>query len=170
MNSPNTVWPATLETDGWLLRRATGSDLGRLVALQCAAYAPNREILGVVPIPMQADYKVVLATMEVWLAEAGNQLDGALILEPRHNHLLIWSIATDPAQERHGLGNRLLAAAEQRARDIGLTTIRLYTGTLLVQRVAWYGRHGYEIEWIEVRADRSVTHMVKALQPQTPSV
>ena len=53
-----------------LLRRGTSADLAAVVNLQFAAYARNRTILGVEPIPLQADYTDILATMEVWLAES----------------------------------------------------------------------------------------------------
>jgi ribosomal protein S18 acetylase RimI-like enzyme len=86
---------------------------------------------------------------------------GALILEPRPADLLIWSVATAPAAQGRGLGNRLLAAAEARAKELNLSTMRLYTGQKLVSNVAWYQRHGYAIERIEERPDRTVVHMVK---------
>ena len=145
------------------LRRATPADAERLTALQQAAYAPNRDILGVEPLPLQVDYRDMIATMETWLAEDGDTLTGALILQPHPGHLLIWSIATDPALQSRGLGNRLLAAAEARARDLGLSTIRLYTGTSLTERIAWYARRGFSTERIEQRPDRSVTHMIKTI-------
>jgi len=145
------------------LRRATASDFDGLVALQHAAYARNRAVLGVEPIPLQSDYREVLDSKEVWLAGATGSIDAALIVEPLADHLLIWSIATDPAAQQHGLGSRLLAAAEDRAAELGLVTIRLYTGTLLAHLVAWYARHGYTTERIEQRPDRSITHMIKRL-------
>lgn len=145
------------------LRRATADDLDALVALQHAAYAKNRILLGVEPIPLQADYADILATMEVWLAFEDAGLCGALIVQAHSDHLLIWSIATDPAQQPHGLGGKLLAAAEDRAASLGLTTLRLYTGTRLDHLVKWYGRHGYAVDHIEQRPDRSITHMLKSL-------
>jgi len=86
-----------------------------------------------------------------------------LILEPQTDHLLIWSIAIDPDVQAHGVGKLLLGFAEERARHLGLSTMRLYTGTLLTHLVAWYGRNGYVTERIEELPDRSVTHMVKRL-------
>ena len=145
------------------LRRGTPGDLDALTAMQRAAYARNEAILGVVPIPLQIDYADVLASKEVWLADGDARLRGALILDLEPDHLLIWSIATDPREQQSGLGKRLLAAAEARARELSFTTIRLYTGTLLVHLVAWYGRHGYAVERIEQRPDRSITHMIKTL-------
>jgi GNAT superfamily N-acetyltransferase len=134
-----------------------------LLALQRGAYARNRTLLGVEPIPLQADYAAIVRDMEVWLAEKDGRLAGALILEPRADDLLIWSIASDPTGQGGGLGRGLLSAAEARARELGRTVVRLYTGTPLVHLVAWYGRHGFAVESIEPLSDRSITHMIKHL-------
>jgi N-acetylglutamate synthase-like GNAT family acetyltransferase len=147
------------------LRRATRSDLESIVALQRAAYAANRAILGVEPLPLQADYAAILATMEVWCAGPQCDLAGVLILEPHSDHVLIWSIAIDPAGQSRGLGRALLAAAETRARQLGLHQLRLYTGSKLTDRVAWYGRHGFTVSRIDELPDRSITHMAKTLAP-----
>ena len=145
------------------LRRATAADIPALTALQRAAYARNRDILGVEPLPLRADYDAIFANYETWLAEESGALLGALILEPRPDDLLIWSVATAPSEQGRGLGNRLLAAAEERARQLKLSTMRLYTGQKLVSNVAWYQRHGYAIERIEQMPDRTVVHMVKTI-------
>ena len=145
------------------LRRATSADFDAVVALQHAAYAPNQVVLGVLPIPPQADYVSIFKTLEVWLAESPAGLDGVLILEPRTADLLIWSIATEPARPHTGLGRDMLAWAEVRARQLGCDTMRLYTGTVFTHLVQWYGRHGYATERIEQMPDRSATHMVKRL-------
>jgi ribosomal protein S18 acetylase RimI-like enzyme len=148
------------------LRRALLADLPAVVALQQAAYARNRVLLGVEPLPLQADYREILTTMEVWLSEAPGTpvpLRGALILEARPEDLLIWSIACDPAAQSSGLGTRLLTAAEARARELGQVIMRLYTGSKFDHLITWYSRHGYEIERVQVMSDRSITHMVKRL-------
>jgi ribosomal protein S18 acetylase RimI-like enzyme len=97
------------------LRRATIDDLAAVAALQQAAYAKNRAILGVEPLPLIADYRDVFSKYEVWLAEE-NGLAGVLILEPRADDMLIWSVATAPAAQGRGVGGRLLAFAETHAR------------------------------------------------------
>ena len=156
---------ALLQSGDLTLRRAGSADLSSLVALQQAAYAKNRPLLGVEPLPLLADYAEIMRDMEVWLATEGDRFAGALILEPRADDLLIWSIASDPATQGAGLGRTLLAAAEERARQLGRTVIRLYTGTPLAHLVAWYGRHGFAVERIEALSDRSITHMIKYLGP-----
>ena len=94
------------------LRRATRDDLPAVTALQRAAYAKNRAILGVEPLPLMADYAKVFSDYEVYLAERDGALDGVLILEPRADDLLIWSVATAPQAQGRGVGNRMLAFAE----------------------------------------------------------
>ena len=146
------------------LRRATSGDLPAVVALQRAAYAKNRAILGVEPLPLLADYEQVFADDEIYLAERDGALDGVLILEPRADNLLIWSFAVAPDAQGGGVGNRMLAFAEARARELGRTCVRLYTGQPLTQNIAWYTRHGYAHESTEDMGDRVRVNLIKHLQ------
>ena len=145
------------------LRRATIGDLPAVTALQRAAYAKNRAILGVEPLPLLADYAEIFSRYEVCLVERGGALDGVLILEPRAGDLLIWSIASAPAAQGRGVGNTMLAFAETRARELGVPSIRLYTGDKLAFNIAWYTRHGYTHERTEDMGDRVAVHLIKRL-------
>lgn len=152
-----------------VLRRAAGADLEAVIAVQRAAYARNRALLGVEPLPLQADYSAIFRDYEVWVT--GNDvIAGVLILEPRPQDLLIWSIATDPQSQQAGLGRAMLAAAEVRARALGLATMRLYTGATLRHLVDWYSRHGYTVERVEELSDRSIAHMLKHLDTSPSAV
>lgn len=144
-------------------RRATAADVQAIEALQQVAYARNRRLLGVEPLPLQADYADILARMEVWLAEERGRLIGVLILEPRVDDMLIWSIAAAPDAQKQGLGQIMLDAAEVHARQLGLKTMRLNTGAVLEGLIRWYYRHGYDIERHEELPDRHITHMIKHL-------
>jgi GNAT superfamily N-acetyltransferase len=145
------------------LRRATAGDLDAIVTLQRAAFAKNRPVLGVEPLPLLADYAQILLECEVWLLEGPQGLDGVLVLEPRADDVLLWSIATAPHAQGAGIGNRLLAASEARARELGRSRVRLYTGDRLANNIAWYKRHGYVHERVESLDDRKVVHLVKNL-------
>jgi GNAT superfamily N-acetyltransferase len=146
------------------LRRAHADEAAKIAAFQRAAYDRNRAILGVEPIPLKADYAKILDQYEVWLNEDDDRLAGVLILEPRSDDLLIWSVATAPDARGSGVGNRLLAAADTRARELGKHVMRLYTGELLVDNVAWYRRRGYAIERTEAMSDRKIVHMKKTVK------
>lgn len=146
------------------LRRATMVDRAALVALQQAAYEPNRIVAGRLPLPLQWDYADVLRDWEVWLAEDGEGLTGGLILHLRPDDLYIESVSVAPRCKGEGIGNRLLDAATLRAGVLGRTTLRLLTNELYRSNVAWYGRKGFSIERIEDLGDRRIVHMVRPLQ------
>lgn len=148
-------------------RRASDVDRPAVEQLQRAAYERNRALLGVEPLPLQADYGEIFRTMEVWLAEERDQLMGVLILDVRPDDLLIWSIAAAPGAQRQGLGQIMLDAAEVRAGQLDRKEIRLYTGSVLAQLIGWYHRHGFEIEREEDIGDRHITHMIKRLIRRT---
>jgi ribosomal protein S18 acetylase RimI-like enzyme len=147
---------------GLSLRRGGDDDIDAVLALQLAAYAPNRTLLGREPLPLLADYREIFRDYEVWLVE-DHGLAGALIVEPRADELLIWSVAANPDRQGVGLGKGLLLAAEVRAKELGLDVVRLYTGAVLQHLIDWYGRHGYRVERIEQLSDRAITHMMKQL-------
>jgi ribosomal protein S18 acetylase RimI-like enzyme len=144
-------------------RRANTNDRPQIEALQQAAYARNRRLLGLEPMPLQADYGEIIARMEVWLAIERERLAGVLILDPRQDDLLIWSVAAAPDVQGKGIGPILLDAAEVRARQLGRETVRLYTSEPLKTLIAWYQRHGYEVERFEDLADRRIVHLAKTL-------
>jgi N-acetylglutamate synthase-like GNAT family acetyltransferase len=151
-----------LKAGDLVLRRADRSDLDAVVALQHTAYARNRALLGVEPLPLMVDYEAIFRDYEVWVTAEG-EITGVLILEPRRDDLLIWSIATDTTRQKSGVGHAMLSAAETRARELGLNTMRLYTGSTLQHLVDWYTRNGYAVERIEELSDRKLTHMIKQL-------
>lgn len=144
-------------------RRANSADRTALEALQHAAYAPNRAIIGAEPLPLLADYREVMAAREVWLWDEGAGIAAALILEPRDGDLLIWNVSVAPGRQGRGLGNRLLAFAEERAAALGKPVLRLYTAEKMARNVAWYQRHGYLVERREAMTDRIAVHMMKSL-------
>jgi GNAT superfamily N-acetyltransferase len=158
---------APLAAGGWTLRRANSGDYDEVVRLQRAAFAPNREVLGVAPLPLLADYRFVLAEKDVWLAiedqSGGQHVVGVLVLERRAADLMLESIATEPAAQGCGLGRSMLEFAEAQASSLGYKVIRLYTGSVLTHLIDWYGRHGFAIERVEVLSDRTITHMMKQL-------
>ena len=52
---------------GITLDLAEAADRPAIVALQHAAYAANRAILGVEPLPLQADYAEIFDCHETWI-------------------------------------------------------------------------------------------------------
>jgi ribosomal protein S18 acetylase RimI-like enzyme len=144
-------------------RRAGAGDVAAIETLQRAAYARNRILLGIEPIPLLADYADIVARMEVWLFGPTQTLRGVLALDPEPDALLIWSLASAPSAQGAGLGGAMLDFAQARGRALGLPRIRLYTGEKFGANVDWYRRRGFAIDRREQLADRSIVHMSKRL-------
>ena len=145
------------------LRRAVPGDVAGITDVQHAAYAKNRALLGVEPLPLMVDYKDILRDYEVWVGGPAGALDAVLVLLARADDLLIWSVASAPHAQGAGLGNTLLGFAERRALEQGRKTQRLYTGEKLRANVEWYQRRGYRIERTERLSDRTIVHLIKTL-------
>lgn len=148
--------------------RADLNDLADIIAFQHLVYAENRAIIGVEPIPLMVDYKDIFFRMEFWIDGFANDIDGVAIIDlvqnKTSNDLYLWSIATNPQRRNRGIGNKLLHFVEDRARELGHSSISLSTNSLLKDRVAWYSRHGFAITHHETMSDRVVVHMRKLLE------
>lgn len=153
-----------LEVGSLKLDRVGAEERAEVEAFQAAAYARNREILGVEPQPLKWDYAEVFHETEVWGVRDKGRLVGVLILRPRADDLYLESVATLPEVQGGGYGNAMLTAAEFRARDWGYSAIRLRTGQLLTSNVDWYLRKEFHVEELEQLPDRSVVHMIRHLR------
>lgn len=145
-------------------RRATPDDADRLTALARAAYARHVAAIGREPMPMAADWGKLLAEQEVWIVDgpAGEAM-ASLALDVHADHVMIWSVAVAPAHQRHGLGRRLMALAEARARVLRRPELRLFTNARMEGNVALYRRLGYAETQREQLPDRVLVHMSKAV-------
>jgi GNAT superfamily N-acetyltransferase len=140
------------------LRRATRTEIPAITTLQQAAYAPLKQRIDMALPPHDADFAALFETMEIWVSGPSEALETALVIEPKPDHLLIWSLAVAPARKGHRLGSTLLDFAEERARHDGHGLVRFYTNERFTENVAWYQRRGYAIERIEERPDRRIVH------------
>ena len=153
------------------MRLADDDDKAAVAALQQAAYAKNRDLLGCEPLPLQKSIDEIFDEFEVWLLEdviGDGRLLGVLIVEPRRDDLLVWSVAVHPDAQGRGIGKLLLQTAELRARQFGHDVVRLYTGRDLTDLIDWYMRLGFDVEREEELDDRAIVHMVKRLPDTAP--
>jgi ribosomal protein S18 acetylase RimI-like enzyme len=127
------------------LRRATADDADALARLATAAYERylRRFPAGLRPGPMDADYRAAIEHGETWVADDDGGIVGFLVLVPNADHLLLENVAVAPGFQGRGLGRRLLALAESRARDHGLDVIRLYTHATMTENQRLYEGLGY---------------------------
>lgn len=131
------------------LRRATGDDVPALRELAVNAFAKYVDRIGRAPAPMVADYAKLLDTSRVWVLVTvdddvdGGRLLGLLVTQARPDHLLLDTMAVEPAAQGAGHGRRLLRRADQDAHEQGLDEIRLYTNEAMTENLDFYPRQGY---------------------------
>jgi len=154
-----------------VVRRANPSDVDVVQEISAAAYIPAYlALIGVVPKPASEDYRPRIERGEVWMLDLAGKPVGIAVLEERSDHLVVYSIAVRPEQQRKGFGSLLLQFADQRAIEIRAHEVRLYTNQRMEQNLALYRRHGF----VEVgtrphpsRPGEVLVDMTKMLRPST---
>ncbi|MGW0906330.1 GNAT family N-acetyltransferase [Streptomyces sp. NPDC002853] len=126
------------------IRPATAADVPAVQAVTDAAYHPYIERIGVVPVPMEADHAAEVAAGRVFVT-GDPVVVGVLVLVAHEDHLFLDSIAVHPEAAGQGVGRRLLAFVDERARSLGLPEVRLYTNALMWENQRIYPRYGYEM-------------------------
>ncbi|MGH2517236.1 MAG: GNAT family N-acetyltransferase, partial [Ktedonobacterales bacterium] len=109
-----------------------------------AAYAPYIARIGKEPAPMSADYASLIERGVVSVLPDDEGVRGVLVMELVDGALFIENVAVHPRYQGHGLGRRLMAYAEARARTRGSNEIRLYTNERMTENLAFYARLGFE--------------------------
>lgn len=143
------------------LRRAAETDVEFLRLLHERAYTKYVKRIDGKPEPMAADWLSILKDDAVWLAETDGNPVGALVLQTRTDHVLVWSVAVEPRLQRRGIGRQLMRFAELEARRRGVDEIRLYTNRAFSENIRLYREIGYAVTHTETRGSRALVHMCK---------
>jgi N-acetylglutamate synthase-like GNAT family acetyltransferase len=125
------------------IRRATSADVAAITRVVENAFDKYVARIGRLPAPMGKNYADAVATSRVWVIDAEGSVDGVLVNEVHDDHLLLDVIAVSARAQGLGYGARLLARAEDDARELGLPEIRLLTNQKMTENLTFYPRHGY---------------------------
>ncbi len=131
------------------LTRATPDDAPAIRQLVRDAYAKWVPIFGREPMPMTADYDKAVREHEVDMLHSGGIFVAVIEMIIRPGEVFIENIAVAPGFHGQGLGRRLMAHAEARARALGLPRIGLLTGQLMQSNVRLYQSLGFQIDHTE---------------------
>lgn len=132
-----------MDESGLTIRRARAADEVAVRGLVVAAYSPYIARLGVPPGPMREDYAALIARGIVYVLVAADGVWGLVVTTPHDDSQFLANIAVDPRYQGQGLGRRLMAFVEERARQAGHDAITLYTHELMTENRALYGRLGF---------------------------
>jgi len=127
-----------------IVRPADNADAGTLSMIAAAAYQRYVPRIGRAPAPMTADYAAAVRCGQAWLAVEDGQAAGFVILIPQRDYLLLENVAVLPTAQGRGIGARLMALAEQQARSLGLSEIRLYTNEAMTENLEMYAHLGFQ--------------------------
>lgn len=104
---------------------------------------------GVIDPPSSA-HRLTLISLEekcaaetVFLAVAEGRLAGCIFIANRGGHAYIGKLAVEPALQGHGIGRRLLEAAEAEAKRLGSFVMELQTRIELTDNHAAFARLGF---------------------------
>jgi ribosomal protein S18 acetylase RimI-like enzyme len=126
------------------IRCAGPGDASTVQQISANAYIPAyMSVLGTIPKPATEDYRPRIERGEVWILEIEGEPTGIAVLEGNTKHLLIYSIAVKPDEQRKGYGRALLDFADKRAIELGLYEVRLYTNEKMERNLTLYRQHGF---------------------------
>ncbi|QMW65315.1 GNAT family N-acetyltransferase [Mumia sp. ZJ1417] len=126
-----------------------------------SAYAPYVPRMGQEPAPMNADYARDIEDGDVHVVREAGELVAVVVTRGGGDHLLVENIAVVPARQSRGLGRGILAWTEARATSRGYDEVRLYTHETMVENIAFYQRHGFEITRVAAEDPFRRVHMRK---------
>jgi GNAT superfamily N-acetyltransferase len=126
-----------------VIRIARAADVAVVTAIVHDAYAVYVARNSKMPGPMRDDYAALITAGRVHVLEEAGEIAGLVVLIPEQAAMLLDNVAVHPLMQGRGLGFKLIAFAEQRARDAGFATIRLYTQDIMTENLALYRRLGF---------------------------
>lgn len=144
------------------IRLAETADRAAVEAIVRAAYTPWVPVIGMEPLPLVADHGDLIARQRVHVLENG-EIDALIVLRPEDGVLVIENVAVRPDRQGRGLGRRLMAFAEFRARSLRLPALRLYTNEKMTSNIALYESLGYRETGHESIDGRRAVHLRKDL-------
>lgn len=92
---------------------------------------------------MQQNYGDRVEQGEVFVLEEDGQVHGSIVIEDQITESLIYSVVVAPSQQGRGLGQALLEFAEDLARSMDHTQLRLCTGDKMARNLIIYQKFGF---------------------------
>lgn len=125
------------------IERATAADASAIRSMVNDAYGKYVERMGQMPAPMTEDYDHLVASEDVYVLRAGNEVVGAVVLYKDDQSLKIDNLVVSPAAQGRGYGRVLMKHAETLAKTQGLFSLTLFTNVKMHENIAMYTKMGF---------------------------
>ncbi|GAA2645753.1 GNAT family N-acetyltransferase [Paractinoplanes durhamensis] len=126
------------------MRLALAADVAAVRELVRAAFLVYVPRIGREPAPMGVDYAAVVGEGRCWVDVGDDgRIVGMIQCAVADGFLEVETVAVAPEAHGRGVGSRLLAFAEERARELGLPEVRLCTNEAMTENIAYYPRRGF---------------------------
>lgn len=96
------------------------------------------------------------------LAEDDGAMPGCVYVELHGEHAYLGLLSIDPARQKTGLGRRLVAAAEEFAREMGARRMDLTVVNLRTELPPFYQKLGYELAGTEPIREEMVPRVTQS--------
>lgn len=126
---------------------ATSQNLRDIQFCARAAYAKYVADIGQEPAPMNADFSLQISKQHMYIAVCQSAFAGYVVFYPVDNTLHLENVAVLPSFCGRGIGKKLIAFVEEKAKESGKQSVELYTNEAMSENLSMYPRLGYtEIE------------------------
>lgn len=144
------------------VRYAVPMDLAAVHAVIHSAYRHYITRIGAEPAPLSADYPHLMRRGCLFVV--GSPAVATVTLLPEDGWLYLDNFAVAPDLQGQGLGRRILAFAEEHARQLWLPELRLLTHSMMWENQRMYTAAGYEeYARTELAPDRELIHYRKPI-------
>jgi len=126
------------------IRGARPEDAPAVSDCIAAAYGHYVARIGKPPAPMLEDYAKVIQRHDVFVLNVSEKIIGVLVLIKQERSILLTNVAVHPDHQGQGFGRKLIAIAEEKARNVGFDAVTLYTNEQMTENIELYKKLGFE--------------------------
>ncbi len=126
------------------IRAARVSDVEAIRKCAVDAYSKYVKRIGKAPAPMVADFETLVGAGRVVVASRENQLAGFIVFYKTQRVMHLENVAVRSAFRGRGIGKLLIRYVENKAAEIGLDYVELYTNAAMTENLSMYPALGYE--------------------------
>lgn len=126
------------------IRVASVSDVEAIRQCAVDAYSKYIERIGKAPAPMVANFEALVGADQVVVALCENQLAGFVVFYKIQKAMHLENVAVHPAFSGRGIGKLLIRYVEDKAAEIGLDYVELYTNAAMTENLSMYPALGYQ--------------------------